>query len=281
LHGLDTGAADAFSRYRQQQIFQTTIECLLGAVAAVRARLDSQLAATKDLALRETARAIADRVGTLFTKNGWAVNWSGHGTVRDVISRWQERGIVETLKIEAEVDFAKTREMLSARAEALRDAVASGPVDVANASAPSKASQQVIELKTRRHQPSDQLRPERLQIDETKGLLESLKHRIGAADDLYRLKTEGVGRLDHMECPTCHRDIDPETFDLHDQAKESIAAHIEALKRDRIMVSKNLDALVEHRIATEAELNRVDVEFREAERSLMTVTQAVGTVREQ
>jgi type I site-specific restriction-modification system R (restriction) subunit len=46
-------------------------------------------------------------------------------------------------------------------------------------------------------------------------------------DDGLRLKSTGVGRIDHIECPTCHRDLDPSTFSLSKQSAEEIEAHIE------------------------------------------------------
>jgi len=105
---------------------------------------------------------------------------------------------------------------------------------------------------------------------------QSLLHRIHAASDLHRLKTSGIGRLDRVECPTCHRDLDPSTFGLTIQSADSVAMHIEALKRDRDLIRRNIEATEAARVATQAELERVDIELREAERILSTVTSAAG-----
>ena len=60
-----------------------------------------------------------------------------------------------------------------------------------------------------------------------------------------------------------------------------MSAHIEALKRDRQLMGKNYRSLQASLEATQAKLQEVDSSFRHAERSLIAVTAAVGTVREQ
>jgi len=106
-------------------------------------------------------------------------------------------------------------------------------------------------------------------------------HRIHAASDLLRLKKTGVGRLDHLECPTCHRDFDLSLFGLTSQSEESIAAHIEALRSDRELMLKNRESLSANMKTTFAGMAQIDSELRDAEKALATVTSAVGPVREQ
>ena len=103
----------------------------------------------------------------------------------------------------------------------------------------------------------------------TEELITSFDHRIKAARDLLRLKSTGIGRLDRVECPACHRDIDPETFGLTEQSEESVSAHIEALKRDRQLMGKNYRSLQASLEATQAKLQEVDSSLRHAERSLV------------
>ncbi len=70
-------------------------------------------------------------------------------------------------------------------------------------------------------------------------------------------------------------------FGLTSQSAESVSAHIEALKRDRELMRKNLESLSANIETTSAKIQRVDSELRDAEKALMTVTSAVGPVREQ
>jgi hypothetical protein len=269
------------SRYGQQEIAEISIEYLLGAIDGVRARVARQEANQKILTLRESAREIADRVTAAFLRRGWRVDWSGLGSISDILARWSSRTLRDALKQDGDIDLSSEEASLKVTVARLRKALTSDPIDPSDTSAPAAASQGVIDLKQRRHDLSEELHTLRVQREMTADLVANLEHRIHAASDLLRLKTTGVGRLDHLECPTCHRDLDPETFDLSDQSKESISTHIEALKRDRELMNKNLysiDADLELRIGA---LLNVEDKLRDAERALSNVTSAIGTVREQ
>lgn len=199
----------------------------------------------------------------------------------EILTRWSPRSLRQVLHDEANVDLSARRTQLNDKVAALRRQLTSGPVDPNSMSAPAEASQRVIQLKQARHKQNGDLNVLRTQHSQTEELLTSLEHRIHAATDLLRLKTTGVGRLDHLECPTCHRDLDPLTFRLTDQSAGSVESHIEALKRDYELMNKNLRSLEQNLEAGRGALANLDTELREAERGLLTVTDAIGTVREQ
>ena len=269
------------SRYGQQQISEIAIEYQLGAVEAVRVRVTLQQARQRVSALKDLARMISDQVGTVFRKHGWCVEWSSNGSVENVVARWSSRTLREALKQEANVDLPAYCAHLNKRIDQLRDSLTKQPIDPANSSAPVAASQAVIELKEERHMLNGELHALRTQGEQTEVLMASFNHRIQAASDLLRLKRTGVGRLDRMECPTCHRDIDLETFGLTDQSEKSVSAHIDALKRDQQLMGKNYRSLQSSMEATQARLQEVNSLLHNAERLLVTVTAAEGTVREQ
>ncbi len=187
----------------------------------------------------------------------------------------------EALHADASVDLDARWKAINERTQQLRKTLTTQPIDTSNSSAPIAASQKAIQLKEQRHTLSQDLHTLRSQSEQASSLLESLDHRVLAATDLLRLKTTGVGRLDHIECPTCHRDLDATMFGLTSQSAESVSAHIEALKRDRELMRKNLESLSANIETTSAKIQRVDSELRDAEKALMTVTSAVGPVREQ
>lgn len=268
-------------RYGQQQISEVVIEYLLGAVDAVRVRVARQQAHQKELILRDRARTIAEQVDTVFRKHGWRVEWSGKGSVENVVARWSSRKLREVLNQEANVNFPKRRAVLNDRVGQLRDSLTKQPLDPTDSSASVAVSQAVIELKEERHRLNGELHTLRIQGEQAEELITSLNHRIQSAHDLLRLKSTGIGRLDRVECPACHRDIDPATFGLTEQSEESVSAHIEALKRDRQLMSKNDRSLQASLEATQVKLQEVDSSLRHAQRSLIAVTAAVGTVREQ
>jgi DNA repair exonuclease SbcCD ATPase subunit len=112
-------------------------------------------------------------------------------------------------------------------------------------------------------------------------LLESLIHRIRTATDVYRLKTTGVGRLAHLECPTCHRELDINAFQLTKQTAIEVQDHIEALKRDRALTRQTAEAISAYIRGVEASISELDGELNNAQRTLEDVNASVGPVREQ
>jgi hypothetical protein len=73
-------------RYGQQQIAEIAVEYLLGAIAAIDQRVARQRANQRSLLLRETARALAERVEKVFLRRGWYVD-SSPSPVAPIMSR--------------------------------------------------------------------------------------------------------------------------------------------------------------------------------------------------
>lgn len=151
---------------------------------------------------------------------GWRTEISSFGSLPELIVRWEGISLKDILASSFDVDLNKRLSHLRERVDKLRRALTEAPIDAEDASASSAVSQRVIELKRRRHKLSEDAATSRSQVEQTEILLESLKDRLNAAEDLYRLKTVGIGRIDHIECPTCHRDLDPATFALSSQSSE-------------------------------------------------------------
>ncbi len=273
--------ARQIGRYGQQQIRELSVEYLLGALDAVDQRVMHQRAATLESTLRTAAHGLADRASQIFLKQGWAVDWSGNGSVKEIEARWSSKTLREVLQRDAEVDIGKLRAIAIDRVVELRRILTKDPVDPSNMSAASSASQLVVDLKQRRHRLNSELSTLRGQYSDSEHLLESLVHRIHTATDVHRLKTTGVGRLAHLECPTCHRELDINTFHLTEQTATEVEAHIEALKRDRALTRQTLEAIGTTIRATEGEIARLGSEFHNAQRALEDVSASVGPVREQ
>ena len=139
------------------------------------------------------ARRSQERAADIFLRQGWAVDWSGQGSVKEIQARWSQTTLREALARDAEVDLKKLRAMATDRAAALRRFVTSEPIDPSNVSAAAAASQNVIDLKQRRHSINSELAPFRPSI-RTTNTSTSLGDRIRTATDVHRLKTTGVGR---------------------------------------------------------------------------------------
>ena len=269
------------SRYGQLEISEIAVEYLLGAMESLNARLSRLRASQRTAALKEAAKTITEQLTDRMLTYGWRVDWSSYGPLSEIVTRWSKRSLRDALRDDASVDLPSRQHGLAREIERLRKALTTEPIDPNSSAAPIAASQRAINLKKRRHELSQDLSTFNGQLRETSMLVESIEYRLHAASDLLRWKTSGVGRLDSLECPTCHRDLDPTLFGLTSQSPESVAAHIEALKSDRELVLRNQEALSASVATSRAEIEEVEYELRNAETALMTVTSAVGSVREQ
>lgn len=269
------------SRYGQQEIKEIAVEYLLGSMSILQARIDRVKAGQRANELKESSRLLADQVNEEMLRRGWRVDWSSHGSLNDVVARWSKHTLLATLKTESSMDLAARRKDVDEKIKKLSKALTSEPIDLNLKAAPMEASQKSIDLKRQRHVLNQDLSTLNAQLRETTGLMDSVEHRIHAASDLLRLKKTGVGRLDHLECPTCHRDFDFGLFGLTSQSEESVAAHIEALRSDRELLLKNRESLASSIKTATANIAQVDDELRDAEKALATVNNAVGSLREQ
>ncbi len=269
-------------RYGLLEIADVAVEYLLGATAAIQQRFKRQTIAANEARLKAEASALASQVTALFERHGWITNtWSDHGGITTIINRWSAQTLIDSLKNELDVDLSEQQAALRIRAATLRTYLTQGILDPNSAAAPSDASQAVVELKDSRHTRREELRILRRQQSDLQELLANIEHRHHSARDVLRLKKEGIGRIEVVECPTCHRSLDPSTFQLTAQSTESVEAHIAALERDRTLIVANIASCAEQIIRLSADLVNLEHRLREAERSLGAVNEAIGASREQ
>lgn len=269
-------------RYGLLEISDVAVEYLLGAGAAIEQRFKRQTISANDARLKAEASALSSLVTALFQRNGWITDiWSDHGSIANLVKRWGAKTLIDVLKSELKVDLAEQQASLKERAKKLRAHLSRGQLDPNSAGAPSDASQTVVELKDQRHQRREELRILRRQHAEQEELLANIEHRLHSAKDVLRLKKEGIGRIEIVECPTCHQSIDPSSFQLTAQSTESVESHIAALDRDRILVRENITSSEDQIIRLSVDLAKAEDRLREAERALGAVNQAVGASREQ
>jgi hypothetical protein len=268
------------SRYGQQKIAETAVEYLLGAKESIEQRFALQQSEQRDQSLRDEAHSISDRVRGTLLRFGWDITWSGSGTVPSIVKRWSGLSLSEVLLKEADADISRSLRFNIERTEKLRLSLTKGDLDQGS-SAPAITSQAAIDLKMRRNELSKQLHILRLQRENAEQLTFAIQHKLKSAGDLLRYKKSHVGRLDVVECPTCHRDLDAETFSLQQQTEKSVEAHVQALDRDRILMVDNLNALTRSMITTTAELAIVDDQLNTAESALRVVTESTSPAREQ
>jgi hypothetical protein len=269
-------------RYGLLEISDVAVEYLLGATASIAERFKQQTIAATEARLKAEASVLASQVTVLFERHGWVTNtWSDHGGITTIVKRWSSQTLTDSLMAELHVDLSEQQAALRERAVKLRAYLTQGKLDPNSASAPSDASQAVVELKDQRHKRREELRILRRQQTEQQELLANIEHRLHSARDVLRLKKEGIGRIEIVECPTCHRSLDPSTFQLTAQSTSSVEAHIAALERDRALVHANITSSDEQLIRLSVDLANVEHRLREGERALGTINEAIGSSREQ
>ncbi len=279
--GWATLQALQVARYGQQDIAAASVEYLLGADDALKARLQVQTAQSRQARLKFIAHDLGAQVIAAFERQGWPLDWSSQGSLDEIATRWSKKPLNEIARKKFNFDLPSEQERLTEKRQTLRVRLTQEGMDQKSATAASDTSQLVIDLKTQRHELRDQLRAARSQKIDQDRVAESLEHRIHAAKDLVRLKKAGVGRLDSIECPTCHRDLDHSTFGLVEQDPVAVEAHIDALQRDRVLVKGNVVSSLDQITRLSAQLGRIEDQLRAAERSLEIVNATAGNVREQ
>jgi hypothetical protein len=268
-------------RYGIPEIAEIAVEYLLGATANIAARLERLK--LEDVRVKQEVEAslIASRVSSFMERNGWIVPWSDHGRATETARRWSARPLALVLKEEVLVDLPLQMAGLRSRADKLRKSLTDGGFDSKSSAAASDSSQIVVELKGKRHQRREDLRLLRRQKEDQSELLMGIQHRLRSARDVLRLKTQGVGRLELVQCPTCQRQVEPSTFSLAQHSLEAVSAHIEALDRDRRLISSNMTALEQQLVRVSSDLSETEAALQDAQRALLTVNRAVGESREQ
>ncbi len=233
-----------------------------------------------DARLKGEAEQLAELVSAFFRKQGWELEFSTYGSPSDIARRWSKSSLSEIAHQKFNMDPGAERHRLDSTISELRLALAEHNPSVPEGSASSQASQLVVELKAKRHDLRSELREARMQLEDQRTLLHTTEHRIQSTKDVLRLKTQGIGRLGVVECPTCHRDVEPSSFELTAHSVVAVEEQIESLKKQRA-------ALITSIVSAEAQLKRLDraidaldEELRTADRSLRSVNLLVGSARE-
>lgn len=267
-------------RYGLQEVNEAAVEFLLGARDALAHRFKQQESVSAEARLKGEAEKIRERVESFFSAQGWTLAWSTRGASTEIAKRWGDAKLSEIARRDFNMNVPAERERITKRLASLRESLAKMPAGASDRGPASQASQEVVELKTKRHEHREELRQALLQLAEQQSLLETIEHRITSSKDVLKLKVQGIGRLDQVECPTCHRELDPNSFQLTQQSTDSVGAHIEALEKQRVLIRQNIAALHAEENRLKHALSDVDDRLLAADRALATVNLAIGATRE-
>jgi hypothetical protein len=267
-------------RYGLQEIDEAAVELLLGANPALAARLHDHEQVSIEARLKGEAEALSASIVGFFGAQGWTLEWSSRGPSLEIARRWGARSLSELARASFKMDVGAERARIVERMSSLRTALAAVHRRSGELGPASQASQQVVELKTQRHDLRAQLRDARLQLAEQRSLVTTIEHRLHSSKDVLRLKVNKIGRLERVECPTCHRELDPSTFDLTHHSTQSVSAHVDALEKQRSLMRDNIAALEAEVVRLQHVLVVVDEKLVIGERALDSVNVASGTVSE-
>lgn len=268
-------------RYGLIDVSEAAFEYLLGAREALERRFADQSAAAAAGALKATAQDIADEVRQCFAGQGWTYEVSTHGTPFNIAGRWADVDLFAVAAEQFGLRFEREGTRLQSEIKRLREKLTQAPLDRHKVTASSAASQEVIDLKSARHESRQRLRDVRTEVAEQQSVLRTLTHRIQATRDLLRLKREGIGVLPQLECPTCHQSVEPSVLSLTEQSAASVETHLGALDRERQLIETNIESAQATALRASHELSQIEERLNDAQRALLVVTQAVGSQREE
>ena len=136
--------AQQIGRYQQFEIKEIAVEYLLGATEAIRARVAQRQSLQQQAAQREAARSIAERVNNLAEWRNWSIEWSGAGSIAEIIRRWSAQSLRDAFKKDANVDLAQTIAALSQKVTGLRESLAKDGVDRHNTWLPPSSRRKLL-----------------------------------------------------------------------------------------------------------------------------------------
>ncbi|MCA9610312.1 MAG: AAA family ATPase [Myxococcales bacterium] len=280
INGWTGIGAEQVHRYRLVDVNPAAIEYLIGADGLLEARLAEQGREAREATLRADAIALREQIESVLAEEGWTVDLGVQASVPRLAKRWDNLDIKLQLRDRHSVDFERERRLLDERAKRARELL-SGARDLDRSTAvANEVSRHVLDLKQERAALSERAAMLRLQAQSQEATLRGIEIRIRATTDLLRLKREGIGIISHAECPTCHRELELETFELKPHSADDTQGHIHALERDRTVLRHAVDSTDQELAAVNAELERVEVRLQERQRTLLSVNAAVGPQRE-
>lgn len=270
--------AQQINRYRQIDIEQAAFEFVLGLNSRLQRRVLRQRDTLGSRSLKAEFESLSESVNSALVASGWEPLLSSHGTMGDILKRVQDLSL--TLEVEAKYgwSFVKENERLTASIAAQQRHLV-GPRDQKDVRV-AEFSTKVLDLKSAKHLLETELRTVREQMFGQKDLVRTIEGRLASAEDLLRLKRDHLGVADRAECPTCHQDIVPETFDINDQQISSVELYISTLQKEKSAVKKSLANTEVASARILANLQRTEAELDFARRQLDAMNLAVDSSQE-
>lgn len=273
----DVGATQTH-RYRQLDINDVAVEYLLGADSNLQSRFERAAREAAEARAKQEVVTLLDEIVGTFEEQGWSLKLSAHGSLSSIHKRLEGTDLLAIAEREFSFDPQKEEEHIESKIEAARSALSVD--DSPTESAAARASQNVVEAKVRRSELVTQSTELRTQLEDQKGLLSAVEHRLQTTRDLERLKREGVGVIPSAECPTCHRELELASFELETGSAEHLASRIGSLDKERLLLRRNVTETEASLRATQRKLSTCNEQLWSLQRDLAGANLAVGPQRE-
>ncbi len=267
-------------KYGILEVAAASIEAILGAEQALESRRIEQTETSRKFEVKVLADNLVARVKDLFLEAGWPPIFERKPVLERAIQEWTMIDLVGLVREKFNFDPGREIEALEARVSRARERLTIGDAESEGTTPVRQTSQRVVELKAQRHTLLEQLRDLRRQHEEQTSVADTLDQRLRSSKDLIRLKEEGIGRMESVDCPACARPIGLADFGLTSQDKESIEEHIRALRAEQVLFRRNIEATGFAIEQTRSKHAQIEEQLEDANRALSLVTQTAGSSRE-
>lgn len=268
-------------RYRIEEITSVAVEYLLGLDRQLQTRLQNQQTETQEIAIRLEGAAAVKKINDLLTANTWmSPQLSEKGGLEQLVRRFEGFTLPAYLEKNFNYRYPVEHDFLLRQRQSVQQKLNDCNIDEQHRAHFGELSARLLQLrevKFKRDEELSMLRGQRISQEE---ILRVLEARLESTKDLLRLKVHAIGVVEDVECPTCHRHINPEELEVTEQTEAEIRVHIDTLEKERRLVKSALDRL-EKEIRTQLIWqHKVDDELASTQKNIAAVSGTVGAAKE-
>jgi hypothetical protein len=267
-------------RYGIEEVNPASFELLLGLDLRLRNRFGRQRHSAKVQESKIQLGAIIQRFNELLTANAWTETLSHTGSLENLVKRFGAFSFTNYLKLHFHYDFSTEQGLLERKRQEIQRLINEGAISEENKSHYYEIStklRQLREIKAKRESELTELRIQRAAYIDA---LQALEAKRSSAKDLVRLKTDAIGFQTTVRCPTCDRELSPETFDLSIQTENEVTTHIDCLDKEVALIQKCIKDLDKDLKKTLIMDQKTHEEITALLRTLNSISSVIGSARE-
>lgn len=268
-------------RYRIEEVESVAVEYLLGLDAYLSSRISNQEVESDHVALRVEGVSIIKKFLDILNENAWTdPQPSERGGLEQLVNRMQGFSISAYVAKNFNYKHDVERELLFKKRKAVQVQLNEFSVEDEHRAHFADLSSKLLEVRSAKRKREEEISILRAQKLSQEEVLAVLNARLASTRDLLRLKMHSIGVVDSVECPTCHRHIDPDDLEVSEQSAAEIQIHIDALEKEIKLLKNALDK-VDKEIRTQLVwIHKANEEYLAIQNSLTTIEGTVGASKE-